>query len=92
MAGEDWQNYVMGQSTQGMDPEKTTNIIRGWIEVYLQESNTTIDILEGMLIDKRAASRAQDGSNEGKRRKITVLLDRWKQIRRLCEDALGEIS
>jgi hypothetical protein len=94
MTRNDWQNYILGHSTRSVDPKKTANVIRGWIEIYLKESTMTIEILEKMLTKETLAplGSAEAGSEEREKNKVALLLGRWNQIKRLCEDALGVIG
>jgi hypothetical protein len=94
MTRKNWRNYILGHSTRGVDSKNTANVIRDWIETYLKESKTTIEILEKMLTKKTPAPGgvAEAGSDEWEKKKVTMLLGRWNQIKRLCEDALGSMS
>lgn len=60
---------------------KVSNILRGWITVYLDESKSNINTLEEVQL---SASPVDKG-------RIGVLLRRWYQIQALCEDALKAI-
>jgi hypothetical protein len=94
MARHRWRDYILGYSTRGMDSRKTASVIRGWIEMYLKESNVTIEILENMLAKRvstpQRASKA--ASDEWDKERITMLLGRWNQIKQLCQDALHATS
>lgn len=88
MTRDDWRNYVFGHSTRGMDPKETANVITNWIEIYLKECKATIEILENrltILVPKGVAEAVPD---EWEANKVTMLLGRWNQIKRMCEDAL----
>jgi hypothetical protein len=90
MTRKDWRSYVLGHSTRGVDAKKTANIIRGWIGSYLKETQMTIGILEEMLTkNSPAAADVAWKEAQGEKEKIAILLGRWKQIKRLCEDALN---
>ncbi|KAI9933715.1 hypothetical protein ASPWEDRAFT_35628, partial [Aspergillus wentii DTO 134E9] len=78
MDRRDWQKYIQGRSKKGINAQQTAEIICGWIEVYLEESNVAIEKIEAML------PQNQDG-------KVSMILSRWIQIKRLCEDALSGI-
>lgn len=78
MTPNDWQNYVLGYSTKGVDDKKTETIIREWIKAYSKEAGATIAKLEGMTSET-------DG-------KIGMLLKRWKQIYDLCQQAVEAVS
>lgn len=80
MTPKEWQNYVLGYSTKGVDDKKTETIIREWIKAYGEEANTTI----AKLGDIRSSSET-DG-------KVEMLLKRWKQIYDLCQQAVEAVS
>lgn len=84
MACKDFQNYVQGRATKAFDTRKTWNIIREWIEIYLQESNTTIEGLELL--------GAQSEEQDGHKNKVASLRRRWEQIRVMCQNALDKIN
>ncbi|PWY82250.1 ribosomal N-lysine methyltransferase [Aspergillus heteromorphus CBS 117.55] len=78
---KDWQNYVLGYSTRGVDERKSEAVIRGWIDAYIKESDRTITLLEQR---SREADKHPD--------KVRMLLRRWAQIKRLCEGAADAVS
>ncbi|PGH16520.1 hypothetical protein AJ79_01625 [Helicocarpus griseus UAMH5409] len=80
MTRANWRKYALGRSTKGVKIKKTAHIIRGWIEVYIKESEAAILTLEAILSTKGAAIAKWE-------EKIAICLDRWNQIRRLCENA-----
>lgn len=80
MTQKDWQNYVLGYSTKGVDDKKTETIIREWVKVYAAEASTTIAELEDM-----ESSDETDG-------KVEMLLKRWKQIHGLCQQAVEALT
>jgi hypothetical protein len=94
MARHHWRDYILGHSTRGMDSRKTASVIRGWIEMYLKESNVTIEILENMLVNRASTPQraSKDASDEWDKERITVLLGRWNQIKQLCQDSLHATS
>lgn len=70
-------------STEGVDPQKTAEIISSWINAYLKECETAIESLEANV----AASQ-----DERRKARVSIILKRWKQIRLLCESALDAVS
>lgn len=81
MTPKDWQSYVLGYSTKGVDDNKTVTIIREWIRAYSEEAGTTIAKLEDMKL--------KSGETDGK---VEMLLRRWKQIYELCQQAVEAVS
>ncbi|KAL4812737.1 hypothetical protein BDW67DRAFT_193228 [Aspergillus spinulosporus] len=80
MSRQKWRDYVDGISQQGFDVSRTAGVIRGWIEVYLQECTTTI------------ASLVELSKFEKKEDRLDLILSRWKQIHRLCERAIESMA
>jgi len=83
MNSEDWRNIVDSDSTEGVDPQKTAEIISGWINAYLKDCEASIESLERNI----AA-----GQDERRNARVTVILNRWKQIKSLCESALDMVD
>lgn len=83
MVRKDWRNYVAGHSTKGLNPEKTAEVIRGWINVYLNEAQV------GMEGVQKALNESEDPAYASR---ISAILRRWTQIKSLCEDALSATS
>ncbi|KAL2816897.1 hypothetical protein BJX63DRAFT_419774 [Aspergillus granulosus] len=81
MSLKDWQNYVLGYSTRGVDAEKSAKVIRKWIGTYVEEANANIDEL------KNRGFGNLDPEDEGRSR---MLFKRWTQIKDLCLKALEE--
>ncbi|KAL4903181.1 hypothetical protein BDW74DRAFT_186502 [Aspergillus multicolor] len=80
MSRSQWRDHVDGVSDQGFDAGKTTDILRGWIEVYQRECTVTITALEELL-------------KSGKEKeKVALILARWKQIYSLCENAVKSMT
>ncbi|PYH98747.1 ribosomal N-lysine methyltransferase [Aspergillus ellipticus CBS 707.79] len=79
---KDWQNYVLGYSTKGVNEQKSETVIRGWIDAYIRESDKTI-----ALLDKRL----QDGAGNHQEM-VKMLLRRWAQIKDLCNRAMDAVS
>ncbi|KAI2842327.1 hypothetical protein CBS11852_4352 [Aspergillus niger] len=95
MNTRDWRAYVCGRSERGVDEQKTANVIRGWVEVYLKECIGTIEIIENMIQDlgeEIGDSDKKIRSKAWEREKLQMLLDRWGQIRRLCESVLEDLE
>lgn len=80
---EDWQNYVLGYSTEGMDEQRTEDIIQTWIHAYIKEANLAIEGLEGIDIET---------IGHGHHERVQMLLRRWRQIKDLCETASTTVS
>lgn len=81
MSRKDWRNYISGRSDKGLDPEKTAEIIRGWIDVYLKESQIGTEGLQKTLIE--------ESGDPAYTARMSAILRRWNQIQCLCEDALS---
>lgn len=81
MRPEDWQNYVLGYSTRGVDAKKSEDVIKGWIRAYMEEADLTIRELENIRssMEQRHQEKAQ------------MLLKRWRQIKELCSIALKTV-
>ncbi|GKZ36961.1 hypothetical protein AbraIFM66950_008227 [Aspergillus brasiliensis] len=77
----DWQDYVLGYSTEGVDEKMSAAVIRGWIKVYIKEADVAIARLEDLYL----AQTEDQGV-------IRMLLKRWRQIRSLCEEAVDRVS
>ena len=86
MSLRDWRKYVLGQSDRSVDRQKTAAVIREWVNKYLNESKTTMDIVENM----KSQASAADSKREVER--LDVVLGRWKQIQRLCEKVLKGLN
>ena len=84
MDHEKWLSYILGESDEGVDQQKTAEIICGWIALYLKECKTAIENIDNIL----ANGPVESGHSE----KITTVKRRWIQIERLCQDAIGVIS
>ncbi|KAK9617800.1 hypothetical protein V6Z94_004856 [Aspergillus fumigatus] len=84
MPSNDFRSHVHGRATKAFDTRKTWNIICKWIEIYLQESNTTIEALEALGTQNKGLVRHQD--------KLASLRRRWEQIRVICQNALDKIN
>ena len=91
MTRTDWQNHILGISTRGVDAMRTNAIIRGWIATYLQEADEMIAMLEKM---RTARKENTQNKNEGitDNGRLEILLARWYQIRKLCEDAVQALG
>ncbi|KAL4799389.1 hypothetical protein BDV19DRAFT_258128 [Aspergillus venezuelensis] len=80
---QDWQKYVLGYSTRGVDANKSEDVIRGWIRRYIEETDLTIEELMNL------GSSEVDQENKDK---VQMLLRRWRQIKDLCSIALENVS
>jgi hypothetical protein len=90
MSKRDFRIYIEGRSKRAFDAEKSAEIIRGWIEVYLKETETTIKTITAML-----GKLSTGDSEKWERERLGMLLSRWGQIRELCEmamEAVGRVS
>lgn len=83
MSLEDWQNYVLGYSTRGVDEKKSEDIIREWIRTYIKEADFAI----GELGNLGSSKIGQEHQGE-----VQMLLKRWKQIKGLCNKALQAVA
>jgi ribosomal lysine N-methyltransferase 2 len=98
MTPTDWQNYILGISTRGIDAMRTNAIIRGWVTTYLQEANEMIALLEKTRTDREENTHVDMElvGNEDERItdniRLEMLLVRWYQIRKLCEDAVQALG
>ena len=80
-----WRDYVSG-CDEVIDPEKTTSVLRRWIDTYLKECAMKIKILEKMQREQESSSQDEEMG------KVGILMKRWNQIKDLCEGALTTIS
>ncbi|KAL4925031.1 SET domain-containing protein [Aspergillus undulatus] len=79
---ESWRRLVSGKPEKGVGLVKSMNIVRGWVELYLNESLTVVGALENL-------------SKEAPVYLSTVLptvSKRWSQARQLCEIALKSMD
>lgn len=84
MTHSDWQNYILGHSTKGVDEKKSETIIREWIGIYAKEASAAIATLKDM--------ESSDGADQTHGGKLRILLKRWRQIKVLCQQALEAVS
>ena len=94
MNSEDLEKYLFGKSTKAVDPQRTADIIRGWVNIYLKESETAIENLQAMLRKEHPSQTLKDTGNDWSRedKKVSTILRRWNQIKSLCEDALNSLD
>lgn len=83
MDHEKWLSYILGESDEGVDQQKTVEIICGWIALYLKECKIAVENIDNIL----AKGPVEPGHSE----KISTVRKRWVQIERLCQDAIGVI-
>lgn len=83
MSRRDWRGYIQGHGSAEPNSAKVNSIIRDWIEVYLKEASVAIDNLETMLKAETVDSTVS---------KIKVLIDRWNQIKHLCEETVSKLD
>lgn len=87
-----WRTYIRDRT--GSDPPTTARIIHGWIETYLKECTTTIDIIESLLDRTKLSSSGSTpefGSEQWEQERLAMLLSRWRQIEKLCENARAAV-
>lgn len=70
-------------SNEYVDTQKTAEIISGWINAYLKECVTSIESLE---------TNIAAGRDERRNARVSMILNRWKQIKSLCEGALDAVA
>ncbi|RJE23211.1 SET domain protein [Aspergillus sclerotialis] len=80
MTRKDWQNYVLGHSTKGVNSVTTRKVIQAWIHTYTKEAETAVGTL-------RSCSERHMYPQ-----KIEMLLKRWAQIICVCVKAIDSIS
>ncbi|RAH75529.1 uncharacterized protein BO66DRAFT_310466 [Aspergillus aculeatinus CBS 121060] len=82
MTPKDWQDHVLGYSSQSVDERRSAKVVQNWIGAYIEEADTAIRYLESVLSGK---------SDQFHPEKVQMLLNRWRQIRRLCFQALDTV-
>lgn len=80
MTRRDWQNYVLGHSTKGVNSVATRKVIQGWIHTYTKEAETAVGTLQSC------------SERHIYPQKIEILLKRWAQIICVCAKAIDSIS
>ncbi|PYH80763.1 ribosomal N-lysine methyltransferase [Aspergillus uvarum CBS 121591] len=83
MRPKDWQDHVLGYSSQSVDERRSAEVVRNWIGAYIEEADTAIRYLESVLPGE---------SDQFHPEKVRTLLNRWRQIEQLCFQALDTIS
>lgn len=86
MTRKDWNAYIE-RGSAAFNAEKTAQIISDWVIIYLNESDIAM-----MAIQKMLNNRASDRDAEAERKKLFILLRRWRQIKRLCQMALHSLT
>jgi hypothetical protein len=84
MKEEDWRNHVLEGSTEGVDEKLSEDIIKGWLRTYCAEADAAVDVLR--------AAMESDPVVQTHRQKAQTLLQRWAQIKELCESASRAID
>ncbi|PYI21046.1 ribosomal N-lysine methyltransferase [Aspergillus violaceofuscus CBS 115571] len=100
MARRDWKLWITGRSRRGFRGDRCAEVVRGWIEVYRGECEAVVARIEAMLDDDHQNCVGdRGGSVEGKsdggtweRCRLKMLVERWRQLRGLCEGALEMIG
>lgn len=82
MDRNDWRRIMESNSNEGFDTDKTAEIISHWINAYLKECEMAIESLEANI----AA-----GQDERRNARVSMILNRWNQIKLLCEGALDAV-
>lgn len=80
----DWRRHISNPSKRRTDPKKTASNINRWVGLYLKASMTAVQMLENRLKDTELPSCEAE--------RLSSVLKRWKQIKRLCEGALHRIN
>lgn len=70
-------------SNKGIDIQKTAKAISDWINAYLKECETSIESLETNIAAEQDERRSA---------RVSMILNRWKQIKSLCEGALDAVA
>lgn len=83
MDRNDWRSIMDSNSNEDVDTQKTAEIISGWINAYLKECETSIESLE---------TNIAAGRDERRNARVSMILNRWKQIKSLCEGALDAVA
>ncbi|GES60059.1 ribosomal N-lysine methyltransferase [Aspergillus terreus] len=86
MTHKDWNAYIE-RGSAAFNVEKTAHIISDWVTIYLNESDIGMMAIQNML-----NNRASDRDAEAERKKLFILLRRWRQIKRLCQTALHSLA
>ncbi|KAG2416683.1 hypothetical protein HFD88_007899 [Aspergillus terreus] len=86
MTRKDWNAYIE-RGSAAFNAEKTAQIISDWVIIYLNESDIAM-----MAIQKMLSNRASDRDAEAERKKLFILLRRWRQIKRLCQMASHSLT
>ena len=82
MDRNDWRSMMDSNSNKGIDIQKTAKAISDWINAYLKECEMAIESLEANI----AA-----GQDERRNARVSMILNRWNQIKLLCEGALDAV-
>lgn len=92
MSKRDFRVYIEGRSKRAFDTEKSAEVIRGWIGVYLGECERTMEIIRSML-ERLSGSRRRSGDGKKwEKERLEMLLSRWEQIKQICEKAIGAVG
>ena len=88
MAPEDWRNYELGYSSQGMSEAKSEVIIRQWVQMYIHEAEVAIAALRNV----GGAGTETDAERAARDEKVEMLRRRWVQIGELCRRGMDAVS
>ncbi|EYE98074.1 SET domain-containing protein [Aspergillus ruber CBS 135680] len=83
MDRNDWRSMMDSNSNKGIDIQKTAKAISDWINAYLKECETSIESLETNIAAEQDERRSA---------RVSMILNRWKQIKSLCEGALDAVA
>lgn len=91
MSKRDFRIYIEGRSKRAFDAEKSAEIIRGWIGVYIQECEETVGII-GSMIDQLSGSMKLGRDKKWEKERLEMLRSRWGQIRGICVKAMEAVG
>ncbi|KAE8373187.1 hypothetical protein BDV26DRAFT_297168 [Aspergillus bertholletiae] len=91
MSKREFRIYIEGRSKRAFDAEKSAEVIQGWIRVYLEECERTMEIIESLL-EKLGGSRRRSDRERWEKGRLEMLLSRWDQIKKICEKAANTVG
>ncbi|KAE8131589.1 hypothetical protein BDV38DRAFT_275810 [Aspergillus pseudotamarii] len=92
MSKRDFRIYIEGRSKRAFDVEKSAEVIRGWIGVYLEECERTMEIIGSMLERLGGSRRRSSDGKKWEKGRLEMLLSRWGQIKQICEKAINAVG
>ncbi|KAJ5613545.1 hypothetical protein N7528_007199 [Penicillium herquei] len=84
MKDEDWRNHILEGSIDGVDEQKSAEIIKEWLDIYALEADATTRAIKMALASNPVAQAHPE--------KVEILLRRWEQIKQICDSAAKAIS